>query len=239
MDREKFLDCCRLSCCQDQARQFFAHCPQTVMDYLQLKKYRKGQRLIQSGDACNSVYILIQGGLQTMEERAGDSPYRISRVLPLDIAGDYELFADARSHYATVLAEKDSQCLVLPSRLYMDWMQKDVKALFQRTRLLMQQLYSQSQFDRQYLSMDYRTRCLFTLYYECAQSPQGQERYILSLNREELAAKTGCSLRTVQRLIQDLKEQDIIQTIHGKISLSASQKKALGEYVTDFLRVLE
>lgn len=208
-------------------KDFFRNCPETIIQYLRLLSYPANYKIIESATKCENVYFLMSGHLNTIEERVGQIPYRFCELSPVEIVGDYECFTQARYSYVTVLTSEPCELLVLPGKLYLNWMKKDAHALFIRTQLLMKQLSYQTQFDRQYMFMDYRTRCIMSLIHDCQKITPQNGIYSLSQKREELAAKLGCSLRTLQRILQEFKKEEKIQISGRSVILTQQQYQAL------------
>lgn len=205
-------------------KQFFAFCPQTVMDSMRLVKFKKNHNLISTYQDSKYVYVLLQGVLQAIEERVVDIPYSFTDVTPFDIVGDYELFTGMEGHYVTLKTMTPATCLQLPAAMYLYWIRKDADALFLRTQMLMKDLSVQTQQQRQYLFMNNRTRLM--LYLHRRALAQGSDR-TLPDTRERIAAQIGCSVRSLNRILHAMAEQDMLSITHGKLHLSTHQHQRI------------
>lgn len=229
MKWELILTACRSYNCYPTIKSFFSSCPLLIRNYLNLQEFPPGQMLIEAGAPCGTVYILISGKLQAIEEKAGEIPYSFFDILPFDIVGDYELFSEDEESYVTVRALESSVCLTLPARFYLHWISADSTALFFRTRLLMKKLSRQLNSNRRFLLMSYEQRCMYVICQEALNASPTDGTFRLKLNRELLATQTGCSLRTVYRLLKELAHKDILSLSGGKIHLTVKQLEIMSQ----------
>ena len=165
-------------------------------------------------------------------------PYHFTEIRALDIVGDYEFFTEKQPRLVTLTTLEDSLCLVIPAAEYMTWLRSDSHALFLRSRMIITQLVAQAQFQRQNLFADNRTRMLVFLKEQVTQAvndsthtensngnPNPGSVYPIRIpfTRPEIAAHLGCSVRTVNRTVQELVDEEIIHLNKGKIWISEKQ----------------
>lgn len=210
---------------------FFAKCPESLSTSVMLKTYAKNHTLMNTDDTCAHVYILLKGRLQAIEERVGDEPYRFTELSAIEIVGDFELFTKMSARIITLTTLEKSICLVIPSSDYLAWIRNDANALFIRTQMLIQQLITQTQFERQNFFLDNRTRLLHFLYGECNSRLEASFPLHIKCTRVEISNKLGCSVRTINRAIQALHEEGILSLKHGKIVISEKQSGLIQVYI--------
>lgn len=229
MNWERILSDCRKYGCYPSIEEFFSTCPILIRNYLTPCTFPAGQLLIKAGSPCGTVYILVSGRLQAIEEKAGEVPYSFFDMIPFDIVGDYELFSEDTESFVTVRALEQAVCLTLPARFYLRWISSDSAALFLRTRLLMKRLSFQLNSNRRILLMSNEQRCMYIICQEAKKTPLVKGVLLFKLNRELLAAKTGCSLRTVHRIVKELENESHLKLVHGKICLTRGQLEDMCE----------
>lgn len=203
----------------------FRGCPKNVLDRMSIKSYKANQLLINANDKNNYVFVLLKGRLQAIEEKICSSPYTFTELEPIDIVGDFELFAETDEYLVTLMTIEESVFLRIPSIQYLNWMHSDNNALFLRTQMLMRQLSIQTQLQRQYLFVDNRTKFLLALRNECKK--QESYPFIIKDTRESLASKVGCSVRTLNRIILSLQKDNIVSVNHGKILINKAHHDKL------------
>lgn len=228
---EDILNECKKYDCYPVVKDFFSTCPPLIRNYLTLCPIPAGQVIIEAGTPCTTVYILLSGRLQAIEENAGEMPYSFFDLIPFDIIGDYELFSEDAESFITIQAQEPSICLMLPASFYLQWIRVDSVALFFRTRFLMKQLSLQQYSSRRFFLMSYEQRCAYIICQEVRKAPQINGTYLIKLNREFLAAKIGCSLRTTHRLVKELANQNHLTLIGGKMHLTAKQISQLNNWI--------
>lgn len=225
MQKEEFL---QLYPTEDAAvfwNNFLTCLPSSLMPYLCRKDFHLGDRVISSDRRSQSVYFLMDGTMWTADDQILNHPCIFSELHAVSIVGDFELFSDMESSYATVTAASDCRCLSLPANLYLKWLSQNAQPLLYRTRLLMKMLGDQTVAQRQYFFMDYTTRCIFLILQHAVFSCQESVR--LPLTREILAGKIGCSLRTCHRIVLELNKKNLISVSHGKITVTRTQQRQL------------
>lgn len=212
---------------------FFKFSPSYIQPVLMLRSYKKGSRLVAAGDSSAHVYILLKGRLEAVEEHVSDAPYHFTEIKALDIVGDYEFFTGKLMRLVTVTTLEDSLCLVIPAAEYMTWLRSDSHALFLRSRMIISQLVAQAQFQRQNLFSDNHTRMLYFLKEQITQAVNDNTNtgsvypIRISFTRPEIAAHLGCSVRTVNRTVQELAAENRISLRKGKIYINEQQAKLL------------
>lgn len=212
---------------------FFKFSPSYIQPVLMLRSYKKGSRLVAAGDGSAHVYILLKGRLEAVEEHVSDAPYHFTEIKALDIVGDYEFFTGKLMRLVTVTTLEDSLCLVIPAAEYMTWLRSDSHALFLRSRMIISQLVAQAQFQRQNLFSDNHTRMLYFLKEQITQAVNDNTNtgsiypIRISFTRPEIAAHLGCSVRTVNRTVQELEAENRISLRKGKIYINEQQAKQL------------
>lgn len=82
MNWEHILSGCRKYNCYPSIEEFFSTCPILIRNYLTPCTFAEGQILIEAGAPCGTVYILISGRLQAIEEKAGEVPYSFFDIIP-------------------------------------------------------------------------------------------------------------------------------------------------------------
>jgi len=212
-------------------QSFFAKCPDSFSSNIMLMTYPKNHILINTDDECAYVYILLEGRLQAIEERVINAPYSFTEISAIDIVGDFELFTKLSTRIITLTTLEKSLCLVIPASDYLAFIQNDAKALFIRTQMLIKELIAQTKFDRQNLFLDNRTRFLHFLYGECNRKSQDSFPILIKYTRQEIASKLGCSIRTINRIIQGLNAEGLLELKHGKIYIDISQYKTIHNYI--------
>lgn len=212
--------------------QFLANCPNAILNSMTICTYGPNHTLMYTGDPSEEVYLLLKGGIDAVDENVPNIPYTFTELKPVDVVGDYELFSDALGRYVSLRTTCPTMCIRLSSQNYLTWMKQDNNALFMRMQMLMQVLSWETQFHRQYLFLDNETRLVLYLLEEC-QKKAFRYPHKVKADRERIASKIGCSIRTLNRTVTQLEKQQLIGRNGGKITIEESQHRALKNYIKD------
>lgn len=210
---------------------FLGRIPESMMPYVHMKVFEPREQVISAIVRSTSVYFLMKGKMYAVEEYVQSQPYIFTELNPIDIVGDFELFSETEYSYATIIAAERCECIAMPSELYLNWVSQDSLALFYRTGLLMKMLGKQTAEERQFFYMDYKTRCVSVLLQHSFSEDIKEKK--MTLTREILSGKIGCSLRTCQRIIKELESEDMVHIVHGKIAVSREQHMKMEEYLKE------
>lgn len=125
--------------------------------------------------------------------------------------------------------------LVIPVTYYMEWLQNDVEALYLRTKVNMSRLISQTADARKYLFIEGRERLMMHLIRKYEQKQPLKKVLELKQSRDQLSEEIGFSVKTLNRNIKKLKEDDLIQLQKGKIVITEEgylrMKEHIGYYI--------
>lgn len=213
-DDRKFLD------------DFFRNCPENLLDSSYMIRVAAGKTIMKAQEPCDRVYILLEGKAQGVDEQTVDRIFPFFEFRPPEIIGDFEIFAEIPRYRASVYAVSSCRLLVIQRKQYLNWMQKDVNALFIRTQILMKQMADQSQQNRRYYFLQGIDRLILYLVGTYEKIP-GRTGCRITKTRNEISSELGCSLKTLNRSIKKLHDTGMIHLVSGKIHVTAEQYEKL------------
>lgn len=212
-------------------KQFLGNAPQTLLSAAIIQNHPKNHKLIRANDACSYVYILLKGKLQAIEERLSYEPYHFMEIAAINIVGDYELFTHDISRMVTLITMEPSRFILLPAKDYIEWIRGDAAALFLRTQMLIRHTVLQSQNERKIHFLSNRDKLLHFLYFQYNHYALPGTLFQIKYTHAELANMTGCSVRTINRLIEIFFKEGLIFIKKGKIYLSEEQAHIIDETI--------
>lgn len=213
-DDRKFLD------------DLFRNCPETLLDSAYMIRVAAGKNIMKAQEPCDKVYILLEGIAQGVDEQTVGRIFPFFEFRPPEIIGDFEIFAEIPCYRASIYAVETCRLLVIHRKQYLEWMQKDVNALFIRTKILMKQMADQSQQNRRYYFLQGIDRLILYLVGSYEKIPDRTGCRIRK-TRNEISSELGCSLKTLNRSIKKLHDDGLIQLVSGKIYVTADQYEKL------------
>lgn len=186
-----------------------------------------GETLIREGDPCGRVYLLLRGRVSVIISRPRFSSYTVTEFRPFEFFGEYELLAGRDRYLAEVRAGTSCRFLSFPAQAYLEWVKSDPEFFFARVRGILGALLDQTVNERTRHFLDASGRVIQVLLRACDLCQGICPDIRLNMTRAELAERTGCSVRTVNRVIRDLAGKNFLSLVHGKIRLNAAQQQAL------------
>lgn len=186
-----------------------------------------GEALIREGDSCEQVYLLLRGHVSVIISQPRLSRYIVKEFKPLEFFGEYELLAGKNSYLGEVRANTHCRLLAFPAEFYLQWVRNDSEFLLSRVQSIIGSLLDQTTNERTRHFLDAPGRVIQVLLRAYDVRAETQETIRLNMTRAEIAERTGCSVRTVNRVIRELAQKKLLTLLHGKIQMNAADKKAL------------
>lgn len=222
--RQQFLD--RIKYMKKEHREYlekmFLKCPDQVMDAMKYMKIPPNYNLINAGDNCEYVYLILKGRAKGTDIQVYGNVYNFMEYSELTFLGDYEVLGDLKNYRASIKTLTQCEIISIPSAVYLEWLKRDVNALFMRTQMLMKVLTDQTAEERKYLFLTCKERLI--LYLVSKYERNGNNKtYRLNKTQSELAERLGFNVRTLQRNISTLEMEGMISTESGKICITKEQ----------------
>jgi CRP-like cAMP-binding protein len=190
---------------------------------LELRRYEKGERLISSGDAVDSLYFIVEGRAKVYSQMENGSSLLVRFYSPFDILGDVELFSFER-FVLNVEALEEVVCLRLDART----IKRDAAdncALLQelcgRLGRKLAEFNASAAINLRYPVANRLASYLLAV--EC-------EKECRSLGTDdlgELADLLGASYRQLSRVLRDFKDEGILEERRGKLRIRARDRLEL------------
>lgn len=208
--------------------ELFKFLPDIMIDEFLYCEVKKGGNIILGGEPAKYVYIVLDGDVKGMDYYQTGSVYSFIDLTKMYIIGDFELFSDIPEYMISIYADRDCKLLKIPANRYMKWIKHDENALYMRLSKVLKVLTMERMLDRKYLHMGCRERVInyLILYYEKHRN-SSTENITVSLTQTELAEKVGFNIRSVQRVVSALEDENLVTIIKRKMVLSQEQYKKL------------
>ena len=129
----------------------FQNCTEEVKYYMRAMEVGEDETLIEAGEKCSNIYIILSGRATGIEWPMHNQPYSFKDYGPGDFFGEIEYFAGLSNYRISVVTATRCRLLVIPVVYYMDWLQTDVDALWMRTKENTRRLVEQTSEARKYL----------------------------------------------------------------------------------------
>lgn len=198
----------------------FQNCTEEVKYYMSMAEVQENQTLIEAGERCSNIYIILSGKVTGIEWPMTGRPYFFKDYGPGDFFGEIEYFADLLNYRISVVTVTRCRVLIIPVKYYMEWLQSDAEALYLRTKENMRRLISQTADARKYLFIESRERLMMHLIRKYEQKLPLKKVLELRQSREQLSEEIGFSVKTLNRNIKKLEKEELICLQKGKIIIT-------------------
>jgi cAMP-binding proteins - catabolite gene activator and regulatory subunit of cAMP-dependent protein kinases len=198
----------------------FQNCTEEVKYYMSMAEVQENQTLIEAGERCSNIYIILSGKVTGIEWPMTGRPYFFKDYGPGDFFGEIEYFADLLNYRISVVTVTRCRVLIIPVKYYMEWLQSDAEALYLRTKENMRRLISQTADARKYLFIESRERLMMHLIRKYEQKLPLKKVLELKQSREQLSEEIGFSVETLNRNIKKLEKEELICLQKGKIIIT-------------------
>lgn len=217
---------------RDYLLDFFKDIPPEIERYISKTKVIKGRYILKSGDPNSTVYFLLKGKVSAESFTQNGQIYSFMDFSKMHTLGDFELFCKSDTYCASILADEDCYLLKLPTKYYWLWIKDDPYALCLRLSNILSVMTFERILDRSYLQLGSMDRLVMLLisFYE-RDFITGRGSYKVRYTQEELAARIGVNLRSVQRNVASLAANEYISLNKGKIVISEEQYEKIKNYI--------
>lgn len=210
--------------------QMFANVDEKFLDKSTLTVVKKGKRFITVEEKIDSLWVLLSGQVKVLDEHLSGDIYVFTRFYDLEIFGEMEGMAGLKNFQASLITETDSVFLNLPLETYISFLKENPDILYERTRRIVKRTLDEARNNRIYLRMEAidRVQLYFINQYR---NHRQADKCVLQATREEIANETGYSVKTINRTIQRLRDQGLLQILGHRIIIEKEQYLSMMEEV--------
>lgn len=212
-------------------KELFDYMPDRIVEELIYEEVKSGRYILRAGMPGDMVYIILSGKITGVDHQRMGRVYYFMDFTKMYIIGDFEIFADIPEYCVSICAAKNCKLLKIPAGSYMNWIRHEENALFLRMKNIMATLTSERIVDREYIFMNCKERLVDYLVksYENGQT-DNRGRHRVMKTQAELADRIGYNVRSIQRAIASLENEERISNANGKITLTKEQFLRLKQY---------
>ena len=148
----------------------------------------------------------------------------------VEVFGSMELFFNMPKYMTTLKTVTDCTFLVLSREQYRRWIWDDKNALQLEVSSMGKYLLEQNRVGRVFLFLQGMDRILymFVLEYE---SHKNRKSMVINAGRQEIAERSGLSIKTVNRAVKKMEENGFISRNGRKILISSEQYFKIKSYL--------
>lgn len=211
-------------------RNYFHNVPDEVMDTIRLEKRKPHKVLVEENDPIDQIFVLMEGTVKAIDYRVKRATYEYARFEGVTMLGSMECLFGIDNYMTTLVTSSPCTFLTMPRQSYESWIWKDTNALQAETKNMRGYLLDRTRENRVMLLLNGTERLIYILVKIC-DGKKKSDAYTLTINRQELAEQSGSSVKTVNRSIKKLEDQDLLVRDGHKVKITQRQHGMMKEYL--------
>lgn len=211
---------------------YFQDAPIWLLQEFTIINIDKNTVFIREGYEIENIYILLEGFVRAVDYKIAESVYEYMWFDPVKTFGSMELLFDIEFFKTTLVTVTPCKMMVISRKIFEKWLKSDIKALSLEIKIIGNYLLSQAAKDRAFIQMSGNDRLLFLLKQLYEQSGS-QDVCTVSLTRQELSDCTGLCVKTINRCVKKIEENNFISRQGNKIVISKKQYLNIENYISE------
>lgn len=214
--------------------KYLSNAPYWILDSMQLVSKKKDTMFIEEKAPVDNVYILLKGTVRAIDYRIKGVAFDYMWSEPVKTFGAMEVFYKIPLYMTTIMTVTDCIMLVLSKKNYERWIWEDKNALQMEIKSTGNMLLEQSRIERIFLFLQGMDRIIYFFVRNYDKKKQDNVA-IFDITRQEIAERSGFSVKTVNRAVKKMEDEDFITKKGHKIIISHKQYLKMKEYLVPII----
>lgn len=214
--------------------KLLSNAPRWVLESTQIITKKKNTIFVEENTPADTVYILVDGTVRAIDYRIRGVVYDYMWFHALKVFGSMEIFFEIPLYMTTLKTVTECTFLTMSRANFDKWIWDDKNALRMEVARIGDYLLEESRNERVILFLQGADRIIYLLTksYE-AENPK--DEYIVNISRQELAERSGFSLKTVNRSVQKLQQDGFIGRNGRRIVINREQYDQMISYLAPII----
>lgn len=220
-----------------QLKSYLINMPKELKNKFVVKIYPPGEIIHHQQTDCNYFGIVASGEHRVINLFEDGNIFMIEKNEPIDFIGEVTILAGMRQTSVTLETITESVIMYIPRADFEKWIQKDIHFLRIVSQKVALKLYRSSSnrgaklfYPPHFLLLDY------LIQYAQQEDIQKCKCLIVKKTRQELYEETGITVKTINRTVAKLKQDEVISIIKGKISMTYEQYKLAKKTIKFYIK---
>lgn len=211
--------------CNCTNSQILNNIPKDIQDHIKIRKIKKGTYVTEKSANISHIYIFCKGHMQVKNEFANGMVDVFAAIEPIAYIGAIELLGGSTVYSAFLQAKTDCEILELPNEYFFKWLSCDKQFMYEVLKFVSKLMLDQSTNSRE--ALIYPAIFLVTRYLVESYKNDGNEIMYLEKSTSEIGAFFCVSVRTIQRVLKQLRESGLVYIKRNVIMVNSSQYNKL------------
>ena len=186
---------------------------QAIADSVVKRRFKRGELVVEQGTKSNALFILLNGRARVLTADSRGREVILAVLQPGDYVGEMSLI-DNEPHSATVRAEVQTDMLVLGRNEFARCLPESTSLAYGILRGLVARLRNADRQIESLALLDVYGRVARTLL-DMAEEEKGIKIIRGKVSRQDMAKVVGASREMVSRVMKDLEERGVIETLEN------------------------
>lgn len=196
-----------------KVKMFIEKIPKEIKQRCKFRKIESGKIVVLKGNKIEHVYINCDGKMQVKNEFENGFTYSFASINPIAYIGVMELMANKKIYSSTLQATTDCIILEINKDDFLSWIVSDQELTLEVLRFVSTSMYEQSLKTGE--GFAYPSICTLISYLISTYESEDTETVFLEKSREEIGSILGFSVRTINRNLKVLKDENLV-TVNRK-----------------------
>ncbi|MBU3810868.1 MAG: Crp/Fnr family transcriptional regulator [Candidatus Niameybacter stercoravium] len=215
-----------------QLAELFSEIPNEELKFIQINRYAPNQLLIQRGSQDTNLFIILYGICDVLNELETGINICNYRIAPFDVIGFTEIITDTAPRIASVISRTPVTAAVIPREAIQKWFGTYPAFTKKLTFSIVDRLHKSIITMAECKSYSLRTNLISYLMhtYELYRKtyPDTYSGAVkINESRQMMSEFLGVDVRSINRIIESLKSEELLAVIRGKIHIHPVQYNAL------------
>ena len=205
----------------EEAKRFIEKIPIEIKSKCKIRVVDKGKIVVLKGNDIENIYVSCQGKMQVRNEFENGFVYSFASINPIAYIGVMEIMANKQNYSSTLQTSTECIILEIPKWDFIEWITNDQELTLEVLHFVSKSMYEQSLKTGEGLA--YPSICILITYLMNVFENEDKDIAILEKTREEIGSILGFSIRTINRNLKILKEENLISVNRKSISITREQ----------------
>ena len=197
-----------------------------LTDERKIAAYKKKNHIFSENNFPNALYFIVSGKVKTYKTNEDGREYITGLHKEGDFIGYLDLLSDCAYKESSMVMEDAEVCLI-PKQDFFNLLYHNRDIANKFIKILSNNLIEKEERLLQLAYNSVRKRVAEALLLvEKQYTESGEKQLSLSISRDDLASIVGASTETVIRTLTDFKDEKLIESVGGKITILDSGKLA-------------
>lgn len=205
----------------EAAKNFINRMPDYIKEVSNIRKIEKGKIVVLKENTIENIYIHCEGEMRVRNEFENGFIYDFAIINPISYIGAMEVMAAKESYTSTLESNTDCVIMEIPKESFIQWINMDQQLTLEVLHFISKSMYDQSVKTGEVLA--YPAICILINYLIKVFESENQKEVFIEKGREEIASTLGFSVRTINRNLKILKEENLITVSRKGILITDKQ----------------